>query len=97
MIAEWINVEYLGNIHYDSPVLRFGKAFTTLGVALGLAAFFQVRHRPSYYWSTAHSQVILVAVYTSESGAEDAAQANGGLQFLVTQLCDPLAGVCPGR
>lgn len=25
LIVEWINVEYLGNIKYDSPVLRFGK------------------------------------------------------------------------
>lgn len=41
LILEWINVEYLKNTHYDTPVLRFGKAFTTLGVALGISAVFQ--------------------------------------------------------
>lgn len=34
-------MEYLKNTHYDAPVLRFGKAFTTLGVALGISAVFQ--------------------------------------------------------
>ncbi|KAL5492777.1 hypothetical protein ACEPAI_4224 [Sanghuangporus weigelae] len=42
LITEWINVEYLGNSRFDSPVLRFGKAFSTLGVALGLVAVFQL-------------------------------------------------------
>lgn len=42
LITEWINVEYFGNTRFDSPVLRFGKAFATLGVALGIVAVFQV-------------------------------------------------------
>ncbi|KAL5513531.1 hypothetical protein ACEPAH_3930 [Sanghuangporus vaninii] len=42
LITEWINVEYLGKSQFDSPVLRFGKAFATLGVALGLVAVFQL-------------------------------------------------------
>ena len=42
LILEWINVEYLGNTRYDAPPLRFAKAFTTLGIALGIAATFQV-------------------------------------------------------
>ncbi|TDL26998.1 hypothetical protein BD410DRAFT_783138 [Rickenella mellea] len=42
LIVEWINVEYLHNVHYDSPILRMGKAFTTLGIALGLVATFQL-------------------------------------------------------
>ena len=42
LITEWINVEYYGISDFDPPVLRFGKAFTTLGVALGIVGTFQV-------------------------------------------------------
>lgn len=41
-MLEWIMVEYTGKINYDTPILRFGKAFTTLGIALALSATFQV-------------------------------------------------------
>jgi len=42
LIAEWANRVVLGNVNYDSPVLRFGKSFATLGVALSIAATFQL-------------------------------------------------------
>ncbi|TDL22448.1 hypothetical protein BD410DRAFT_748734 [Rickenella mellea] len=42
LIVEWVNVEYLHNTHYDSPALRMGKSFTTLGVALTIVGTFQL-------------------------------------------------------
>ena len=43
IVVEWANVQVAGNEKFDTPPLRFAKAFTTLGVALALANIFQVR------------------------------------------------------
>ncbi len=54
LILEWSNRVVLGNTKYDTPVLRFGKSFATLGVALGIAATFQVRRAQALLVMRAH-------------------------------------------
>lgn len=80
LITEWINVEYYGISDFDPPVLRFGKAFTTLGVALGIVGTFQVS-KNEVLWCPAVNNISLKLFILRNPAKRDLRKRIGKLLF----------------
>ena len=96
LITEWINVEYFGNTEFDPPVLRFGKAFATLGVALGLVAIFQAG-RLMYHHPAFGDLIEIPVVHPPQSRSQNLTKTNWCDALLTAQLPHASTGLCTRR